>query len=64
VIHFYDPESGRWQAIQNPGRDDIVRILEMVRRPCAECNADVLFRPGSDDSPDVVICHEDGCGAA
>jgi hypothetical protein len=61
VLHFYDHDSRSWRAIENPGRDDIARILAMVRAPCSQCDADVLFRPGSDDSPDVVICHEDGC---
>ena len=63
-IHYYDQETHTWRAIENPSRDDIARILALVQRPCSACDADVLFRPGSDDSPDVVIYHEDDCPAA
>lgn len=63
MIHYYDPDKQIWRAIENPTRDDIVRILSLVRRPCSECDADVLLRPGSDDSPDVVISHQSGCPA-
>jgi hypothetical protein len=61
MIHFYNSASGHWEAIDNPDRFDVERILEAVERPCMSCDADVLFRPGSDDSPDIVIEHEANC---
>ena len=61
MIHFYNPDSSRWEAIDNPDRFDVERILDMVREPCSRCSAEVLFRPHSDDSPDIVVEHQSGC---
>ena len=46
MIHYYDPDKQIWRAIENPTRDDIVRILSLVRRPCSECDADACSARG------------------
>ena len=33
MIHFYNPDSGRWEAVDDPDRFDVERILERCEHP-------------------------------